>query len=146
MGFWLVGWLGGWVGGWVVGLGFLFIYLFVCRWFLFVFFLFCILFKPNICFTDFNCLCMPVCGMFAMFAKRTLTRPTTEYGSSKRKGWTAVCELNPSTFRNTTDRNAIMKSCYLYTCSVPLWPDIRHYSRMDNGYRKGPTLQRHVPA
>ena len=81
-----------------------------------------------------------------MFAKSTVTRPTTEYGSSKRKGWTAVCGLNPSTFRNTTDRNSIIKSCYLYTCSVPLWPDIRHYSRMDDGYRKGPKLQRHVPA
>ena len=51
-----------------------------------------------------------------MFAKRTITRPTTEYGSSKRKGWTGVCGLNPSTFRNTTDRNSIIKSCYLYTC------------------------------
>ena len=81
-----------------------------------------------------------------MFAKRTITRPTTEYGSSKRKGWTGVCGLNPSIFRNTTDRNSIMKSCYLYTCPVPLWPDIRHFSRMDNGYRKGPKLQRHVPA
>ena len=37
-----------------------------------------------------------------------------------------MCRLNPSTFRNTTDRNSLMKSClyvYIYACSVPSWPD-----------------------
>ena len=104
-------------------------------------FLYRIYFKPSV-----NCFCAFVDGMFAMLAKRTITRPTTQYGSSKCKGWTAVCGLNPSTFRNTIDRNSIMKSCFWYTCPVPLWPDIRHYSRMDDGYRKGPKLQLPVPA
>ena len=44
----------------MVGLGFLFIYLFVCRWFLFVFFLFCIL-----CFVF--AVCLFACLSFFMF-------------------------------------------------------------------------------
>ena len=66
-----------------------------------------------------------------MFAKRTTTRHTTEYGSSKRKGWTGVCGLNPSTFRNTTDRNSIKKIVLLIYLSSAIVA--RHTSLQPNG-------------